>query len=60
MNDLESVKVAGNQIIKTAKEGKVDVLICNAGIFVPPTPGVTKQGYEQAFGVNREFEDGWR
>ncbi|KAJ3004380.1 hypothetical protein HKX48_001259 [Thoreauomyces humboldtii] len=51
LNDLESVKVAGAEIIKLTG-GRLDVLVCNAGIFVPEHPGTTKQGYEVAFGTN--------
>ena len=49
LSDLESV----TQFAKgfTAKHQKLDVLINNAGVMVPPA-SYTKQGYELQFGVN--------
>jgi NAD(P)-dependent dehydrogenase (short-subunit alcohol dehydrogenase family) len=46
--DLETVKAFANYV-----KGNYDriVLICNAGVMATP-PGVTKQGFEQQFGVN--------
>jgi NAD(P)-dependent dehydrogenase (short-subunit alcohol dehydrogenase family) len=46
--DLESVKAFAAYII-----GKYDrvVLVLNAGVMATP-PGVTKQGFEQQFGIN--------
>jgi NAD(P)-dependent dehydrogenase (short-subunit alcohol dehydrogenase family) len=46
--DLETVKAFAAYV-----KGKYDriVLICNAGVMATP-PGVTKQGFEQQFGVN--------
>ncbi|KAI8589845.1 oxidoreductase [Geranomyces variabilis] len=48
--DLDSVKDSGREIIKISG-GRIDVLICNAAVFIPDA-GVTKQGYEVAFGTN--------
>ncbi|PIG81427.1 oxidoreductase [Aspergillus arachidicola] len=46
---LDSVKRAADDII--AKEARLDVLMCNAGIMALP-PGLTKDGYEVQFGTN--------
>jgi short chain dehydrogenase len=46
--DLDTVKAFAKYV-----KGKYDriVLICNAGVMATP-PGVTKQGFEQQFGIN--------
>ncbi|OGM49912.1 oxidoreductase [Aspergillus bombycis] len=49
LTSLESVKKAADDIL--AKESRLDVLICNAGIMALP-PGLTKDGYEVQFGTN--------
>jgi NAD(P)-dependent dehydrogenase (short-subunit alcohol dehydrogenase family) len=46
--DLASVRAAADLI---AREPKVDVLVNNAGVMMPPL-GFTKDGFEQQFGVN--------
>jgi NAD(P)-dependent dehydrogenase (short-subunit alcohol dehydrogenase family) len=48
LSDLESVKAFATYV-----KGKYTriVLICNAGVMATP-PGVTKQGFEQQFGIN--------
>ncbi|KAK6824318.1 hypothetical protein RU639_005157 [Aspergillus parasiticus] len=49
LTSLDSVKRAADDII--AKEARLDVLMCNAGIMALP-PGLTKDGYEVQFGTN--------
>jgi NAD(P)-dependent dehydrogenase (short-subunit alcohol dehydrogenase family) len=46
--DLETVKAFASYV-----KGKYDriVLVCNAGVMATP-PGITKQGFEQQFGIN--------
>ena len=46
--DLESVKAFATYV--NGKYTRI-VLICNAGVMATP-PGVTKQGFEQQFGIN--------
>jgi short chain dehydrogenase len=48
LSDLDTVKAFASYV-----KGKYDriVLICNAGVMATP-PGVTKQGFEQQFGIN--------
>jgi len=48
LNDLSSVKAAATQI---AAEPKLDCLINNAGLMIPPLQR-TKQGFESQMGVN--------
>lgn len=47
-DDLESVREAAE---RAAKEPRIDALINNAGVMVPPLQR-TKQGFELQFGVN--------
>lgn len=49
LSDLDSVKDFANTILKT--HPKLDVLVNNAGVMVPPA-SKTRQGYELQFGVN--------
>ncbi|MFM5930551.1 MAG: oxidoreductase [Novosphingobium sp.] len=46
--DLNSVRAAADL---AAKEARLDVLINNAGVMIPPL-GRTAQGFEEQFGVN--------
>ena len=48
-SSLESVAEAAHRFL--AKSGRLDILICNAGIMVVP-PGLTKDGSEVQFGIN--------
>ena len=48
LSDLTSIKTAAEKI---QKEARLDVLINNAGIMVPPYE-LTKDGFESQFGVN--------
>ena len=49
LESLDSVKQFANDFIKT--HTKLDVLINNAGVMIPPA-SKTKEGYELQFGVN--------
>lgn len=49
LSDLESVKDFADTFLKT--HSKLDVLVNNAGVMVPPA-SKTRQGYELQFGVN--------
>ncbi|HEY5746501.1 MAG TPA: oxidoreductase [Chryseolinea sp.] len=49
LSDLDSVKDFANTFKKT--HSKLDVLVNNAGVMVPPA-SKTRQGYELQFGVN--------
>ena len=48
LSDLASVKTAADTV---AKEARLDVLINNAGIMIPPYE-LTRDGFESQFGVN--------
>jgi len=48
--DLESVRRAGAAVLEAAPS--IDGLIANAGVMMPPTRQLTKQGSELQFGVN--------
>jgi NAD(P)-dependent dehydrogenase (short-subunit alcohol dehydrogenase family) len=49
LGDLESVRAFANTFL--AQYNRLDLLINNAGVMVPPY-GKTKQGFEQQFGTN--------
>jgi len=49
LSDLDSVKTFANNFLQT--KSKLDVLVNNAGVMVPPA-SKTRQGYELQFGVN--------
>jgi len=49
LSDLDSVKHFADGFLKT--HSKLDVLVNNAGVMVPPA-SKTRQGYELQFGVN--------
>lgn len=49
LSNLNSVKEFANKVIGT--EARIDLLINNAGIMIPP-PSKTKDGFEIQFGVN--------
>ena len=48
LSDLASVKTAADAV---AKEARLDVLINNAGIMIPPYE-LTRDGFESQFGIN--------
>ncbi|GAA5907942.1 hypothetical protein JCM6882_001534 [Rhodosporidiobolus microsporus] len=48
--DLNSVKTAAEEF--KSKEQKLDLLFNNAGVMVPPTSELTKQGFDQQWGTN--------
>ncbi|ORY55011.1 NAD(P)-binding protein [Leucosporidium creatinivorum] len=50
LGDLESVKQAAAEF--SAKEERLIILFCNAGVMVPPVDQLTKQGYDLQFGTN--------
>ena len=56
--DLVQVEQLANQVLHaTTKDGdniypKLDVLINNAGVFDPPSPAKSAQGYDQTWAVN--------
>lgn len=49
-NDLESVKSAATTFLR--QETRLDVLVNNAGIMIPPAGTKTAQGYEAQLGTN--------
>lgn len=52
LDDLDSVRTAANDITTLlGTDGKIDILINNAGIMAHPFT-LTKQGFESQFGVN--------
>lgn len=55
LNDLNNVEKLAAEITEhcTSKtKGSLDVLINNAGIFDPPSPAKSVQGFDQTFAVN--------
>ncbi|GAA5907939.1 hypothetical protein JCM6882_001533 [Rhodosporidiobolus microsporus] len=48
--DLDSVKAAAEEF--NSKERKLDLLFNNAGVLVPPTDELTKQGFDLQWGTN--------
>ena len=46
---LSSVKAAANQI--AAKHGRIDILMCNAGVMAMPK-GTTEDGFDTQMGIN--------
>jgi len=55
LNDLAEVERLANEIkhyCATSTGGSLDVLINNAGIFDPPLPAKSAQGYDQTLAVN--------
>ena len=49
--DLEQVESLARDIISSGV-GSIDVLINNAGIFDPPSPAKSRQGYDETWAVN--------
>lgn len=55
LNDLTEVEKLAAEIIEhctSNTKGSLDVLINNAGIFDPPSPAKSAQGFDQTFAVN--------
>ena len=55
LNDLSEVEKLAKDITKHCAantNGSLDVLINNAGIFDPPSPAKSAQGFDQTFAVN--------
>lgn len=58
LNDLVQVEQLAEDVLMVASEDesiinhKLDVLINNAGIFDPPSPAKSAQGYDQTWAVN--------
>lgn len=50
LSDMASVELAAKEIIE--KEGKIDVLLNNAGVMAPPKREATAQNLELQFGTN--------
>jgi len=50
LSDLDSIESCVNEIIQ--KEGRIDLLLNNAGIMALPKRETTKQNFEQQLGVN--------
>lgn len=48
--DLDSVKQAATNVLTDQAQGRLDILVANAGIMAVPN-GVTKQGIELQFGT---------
>lgn len=51
LDDIDSAKIAAREVSKVLIDGKLDVLINNAGIMAVPY-SETKQGVESQFGTN--------
>ena len=51
LSDLESVREGALDFLQQSK-GKLNILICNAGLMMPPEIIRTKQGHEAQFGIN--------
>ncbi|KAK6199301.1 short-chain alcohol dehydrogenase [Scheffersomyces amazonensis] len=50
LGDLESIKPAAEQFLSL--ENRLDIVIHNAGVMVPPVGSKSKQGYELQLGTN--------
>lgn len=50
LEDLASVQIAAKSFLQ--QETRLDVLVHNAGVMMPPEGSVTKQGHELQFGVH--------
>ncbi|ORY88554.1 NAD(P)-binding protein [Leucosporidium creatinivorum] len=50
LGDLTTIKASARNFLK--KEKTLDVLICNAGVMVPPLDSLTTQEYDLQFGTN--------
>jgi len=50
LGDLSSIRTAAEEFMR--KEKKLDVLLNNAGVMIPPVEWTTKDGYDYQFGVN--------
>ncbi|KAJ3730640.1 NAD(P)-binding protein [Lentinula raphanica] len=50
LNDLQAVKEAAEDFKRQSPA--LHILICNAGVMVPPVEQLTSQGYDLQFGVN--------
>ncbi|KAJ3981544.1 NAD(P)-binding protein [Lentinula detonsa] len=50
LNDLQAVKESAENFKR--RSTALHILICNAGVMVPPVEQVTAQGYDLQFGVN--------
>lgn len=51
LSDLASVETGAENFLSKAV-GKLNLLICNAGVMAPQTRTTTEQGHETQFGVN--------
>ncbi|KAH7047607.1 hypothetical protein B0J12DRAFT_129395 [Macrophomina phaseolina] len=50
LSDLSSIKKTAEEFMK--RERRLDVLVNNAGVMVPPEGSVTEEGYELQMGTN--------
>ncbi|OCK97757.1 NAD(P)-binding protein [Cenococcum geophilum 1.58] len=50
LDDLSTIKRSAEEFL--SKESRLDVLVNNAGVMVPPAGSKTKQGYDLQMGVN--------
>ncbi|EJU00112.1 NADP-binding protein [Dacryopinax primogenitus] len=50
LSDLSAIKACAEEFL--AKEQRLDVLFCNAGVMMCPMDMLTKQGYDMQFGTN--------
>ncbi|EGW31396.1 uncharacterized protein SPAPADRAFT_56254 [Spathaspora passalidarum NRRL Y-27907] len=50
LSDLDTIKPAAEKFL--SQESRLDLIIHNAGVMMPPLGSKTKQGYELQFGTN--------